>query len=241
MTSENIVAARWYDRSYSSSGFSAQRRYPNEELLRFLGRNYFHLPINKRKSIRALEVGCGSGANIWTIAREGFDTFGLDLSPGGIDLCTQMLGRWGTTASLEVGDMTAMPYPNHFFDIIVDVFSSNCLTESGFAQFLQETHRLLKPNGRFFVFTPSKASDAFKHRTPSTLLDPSTLNGIRRETSPYFGNSYPFRFITTDEMRAALMSAGLTVTYLETVGRTYRGLSEYFEFVVAEATKSDSE
>jgi len=31
----------WYDKSYKEHGFKAQRKYPNEELLRFLGVNFF--------------------------------------------------------------------------------------------------------------------------------------------------------------------------------------------------------
>ncbi len=42
---------------------------------------------------------------------------------------------------------------------------------------------------------------------------------------------YPFRFISPEEYQSALGSCSMTVTYLETVGRTY-GRKEYFEFVV---------
>jgi SAM-dependent methyltransferase len=112
------------------------------------------------------------------------------------------------------------------------VFSSNCLDETGFARFLDEIGRLLRPGGRFFSYTPSKASDAFKDPGPSKKLDASTLDGIRREDAPFSGNLYPFRFMTGAEYATALESRGLRVTYNETVGRTYRGGDEYFEFVV---------
>lgn len=32
----------FYEKSYSRSGINAQRRYPNEELCRFIGRNYLN-------------------------------------------------------------------------------------------------------------------------------------------------------------------------------------------------------
>ena len=54
----------FYDDSYRSAGFSAQRRYPNEELCRFMGKNFFKVPQDQRKDIRILEVGCGSGASV---------------------------------------------------------------------------------------------------------------------------------------------------------------------------------
>jgi len=80
MSGDNLPCKNWYDDSYRSGGFSSQRRYPNEELLRFFGRHYFLLPPEQRRKIRILEVGCGSGANLWMIAREGFEAHGIDLS-----------------------------------------------------------------------------------------------------------------------------------------------------------------
>lgn len=77
---------KWYERSYQSLGLEAQRRYPNEQMLRFLGRNLFKVPFESRKEMRVLEVGCGSCSNLWVVAKEGFDAHGIDLSPESIAL-----------------------------------------------------------------------------------------------------------------------------------------------------------
>ena len=234
-----IQSKLWYEASYSHSGFGAQRRFPNEELCRFMGRHYFSFPVEKRGDIRILETGCGSGANLWMIAREGFEAHGIDLSEVAIRLCAEMHRHYQTKATLAAGDMTACPYPNGHFDAIVDVFSSYCLDQAGFAAFLTEVHRLLKPGGRFFIYTPSKASDAFLNHAPANLIDPSTLDGIHRPDSPFSGNHYPFRFTTNDEMTAALQANGFQITYSETTGRTYNSGREYFEFVAVAAQASE--
>lgn len=227
-------AKEFYDATYGHQGLAAQRRYPNEELCRFMGRNFFGIPHMNRSEVRILEVGCGSGANLWMIAREGFNAYGIDFSPEAIRLCAEMLNKYGTTAQLSVGDMTKIPFPNGYFDAIVDVFSSYCLDNEGHGQFLDEVRRLLKPGGLFFSFTPSKGSDAFTNHAPARMVDASTLSEILRPSSPYFGNNYLFRFTTIEEFTVDLRSRGMVATTSETLGRTYRNGDEYFEFVVME-------
>jgi methylase of polypeptide subunit release factors len=85
----------FYDKTYSEKGFSAQRRYPNEELCRFVGRHFHHLSHEEKKKIKALETGCGSGANLWMLAKEGFETHGLDLSGASLKLAQEMLASYG--------------------------------------------------------------------------------------------------------------------------------------------------
>jgi SAM-dependent methyltransferase len=229
----------WFDASYARHGFAAQRLYPNEELLRFFGRHYFPLSSAERGKISVLEVGCGSGANLWMVAREGFDAHGIDLSPEAIKLCREMLAHWRAEARVLAASMTAMPYPNRQFDVIMDVFSAYCLDERGFGLFLDEVGRLLRPGGRFFSYTPSKGSDAFRNPGNAGFIDGSTLDGIRREDSAYFGSPYPFRFISSAEVSELMEGRGLSVVYNEVVGRTYRRGGEYFEFVVTVAERRD--
>lgn len=230
----------FYDDAYRSLGFAAQRFYPNEELLRFFGSYYFQLSREERKQLRVLEVGCGSGANLWMIAREGFDAYGIDLSAEGLQLCAATLKKWGGEADLQQGDITSLPYESGFFDVVVDVFSAYCMPEKDFARFLDEAARVLRPAGRFFSYTPSKNSDAFLDPGPSQWIDASTLDGIRRETSPYYGQRYPFRFIAPEEFAALLERRDFKVLRLERTGRTYRNMTEYFEFVSIHAEKIES-
>jgi ubiquinone/menaquinone biosynthesis C-methylase UbiE len=229
----------WYENSYKVSGFSAQRLYPNEELLRFMGRNYFGIPINKRKNIKVLEIGSGSCSNLWMIDHEGFDAYGIDLSENAIKLGTKMLNHWGAKGGkLRVASMTDLPYENEYFDVVVDVFSSYCLNESDFKVCLSEVNRVLKQGGRFFTYTPGKRSDAFLNHQSAELLDSSTLSGIYRDDSPFKGNYYPFRFVHSEEYQKLLESFGFKVEYLETVQRSYSSQKENFEHVVLEGVKT---
>jgi SAM-dependent methyltransferase len=226
---------RFYDGSYGSQGFGAQRRYPNEELCRFMGRHYFGVPSERRQDVRILELGCGSGANLWMIAREGFSAHGLDLSSEAVSLCARMLESYGAGADLRVGDMTRTGYPDRWFDAVVDVFSSYCLDNQGHAAFLDEIARILKPGGRFFSYTPGQGSDAFKNPGPSEKIDDSTLDGVHRPDAPYYGNFYPYRFTTPQDYRTDLERRGFAIEGLEVISRTYRQMHEYFEFVVVDA------
>lgn len=49
-----------YESEYGKAGLYAQRRWPNEEFCRFMGRNFFSKPESERKDIRILEAGCGT-------------------------------------------------------------------------------------------------------------------------------------------------------------------------------------
>jgi SAM-dependent methyltransferase len=162
MTESIPTCERWFEHSYQQDGFSAQRRYPNEEFLRFMGRKFFKIPNESRMNICILEIGCGSCANLWVVSKEGFSASGLDLSEEAIRLGDQMVKNWGGVgAELKVGSMTKIPWEDSWFDAVVDVFSAYCLNENDFQFCAREVKRVLKPGGSFFSFTPGKGSEAF--------------------------------------------------------------------------------
>lgn len=233
----STVVEAFYDGAYGTQGAAAQRRYPNEEAVRFLARHFLAAPRPARAAMRLLDVGCGSGSNLWMLAHEGFDAHGLDLSAEGLKVCAEVLAGWGVSATLKHGSMTELPYADGFFDGVLDCFASNCLDDVQHARFRAEAARVLRPGGHFFSFHPSRRSDAYLDRAPARLVDESTLEGILRPSSPFHGNGYTFRFTTNALYAAELAAVGLEVTANERSGRTYAAQSEYFECVSIMARK----
>lgn len=227
----------FYNNSYKKLGIKAQRRYPNEELCRFMGRNFLDRDIVNRSQVKILETGCGSGANIWMIAKEGFDAYGIDLAEEGILLAQETLEKYDVQAQLSVQDMCSVDFDNGFFDVVLDVFSSNCLDKTAGYKYLCEIKRILKPGGLFFSYFPSKKSDCYQFPEDASFIDSDTLNSISRKDAPFSGQSYPFRFIHPKEYENILMQLGFEIQYSETVRKTYNSRQEIFEFVAIEARK----
>ena len=60
------------------NNLKSQRNFPNEELCRFLGRNY-----KDKKKIKVLELGCGTGANVPAILHHNMSLTAIDFSKFG--------------------------------------------------------------------------------------------------------------------------------------------------------------
>ncbi len=125
-------------------------KYPDESFIRFVARNFYK---KERAQVKILEVGCGPGANIWYMAREGFIPYGIDGSPTAIDKGRKRLQAEGLKAHMDVGDIVSLPYENDFFDGIGD---NECLAHNSRAQMdkiFKEIKRVLKPGGLFYSRT----------------------------------------------------------------------------------------
>jgi len=51
-------------------------KYPSVPVIRFIARNFYK--VKNRKDIKILEIGSGTGANLWFCAREGFSVIALE-------------------------------------------------------------------------------------------------------------------------------------------------------------------
>lgn len=221
----------FYQASYTAHGLAAQRRYPNEELARFIG-GRFPLPPAEKKAVKILELGCGSCANLWMIAREGFDAYGIDFSPEAIRLGEEVLASWKVEANISVADARALPFESSFFDVVLDCFSLFCLSQNDFSIALNEVKRVLRPGGVFFFYTPSTGSDVFLRQGNNKKIDALTFDGLTDPSfSPYLGNLGAFRFSDFETCPNFFAQHGLTIIKKEKISRTYTNGQEYFEFI----------
>lgn len=128
-------------------------RYPPEDLVRFMGRNFRHVD---KHGVRVLEVGCGPGANIWFMHREGFAVHGIDISEAAIGIALARLQAENADspappADLRVGNFSSLPWPDAHFDVVVDIFALYANTSAVIRQALGEIQRVLKPGGLFYT------------------------------------------------------------------------------------------
>lgn len=219
-----------YDRQYRARGMSSQRTYPNESLIQFLASRYFGRAVEERKAIRVLEVGCGSGSNLWMMAKEGLDTYGLDSSEEALGLAQRHLrDKWGVTADLKRGSFMQMPYENGYFDAVIDVVSLQGLHLVDSASVLREVRRVLKPGGAFFSY---RLSDRSSISDSGVHIDRVTLENIDDGRLP-LANNGPLSFWSADLAREMYETGGFALESVERVGRTYSDGSfvEYLKLV----------
>ena len=122
-------------------------RYPQEHIVRFIARTFS--AVNDRSTMRLLEIGCGPGANVWFMAREGFSVCGIDGSGTAIDRARQRLASEGLRADLRIGDYAQLPWPDSSFDGAIENVSLYSNPTAAIDRALNEVHRVLRPGAPF--------------------------------------------------------------------------------------------
>lgn len=229
------MSENFAEKQYKEMGFKAQRLYPNEELVRFIGESFFDLEKNKRENIRILELGCGSGANLWMIARENFDAYGIDISETGLKLCAKMLNKWECKATIKLANMLDLPYLSNSFDAVVDVLSLEHLPFSKHGTVYAEVMRVLKPEGKLFSYQLGEKSFSFKHGG-GRVIERFTVDAINNPEAPFAGNGLTC-FPNEKAVQDILNRSGFQNVNIENVLKTYRNRKINIQFLVIKAQK----
>jgi len=164
-------------------------KYPGEDVIRFIARNFYSVP--DRSAIKLLEVGSGTGANLWFMAREGFSTFGVEGSQAAVDLCQNRLDEevpaW--QGSLQQGDIIALNFPDDYFDAVLDIEACYANGFDDAKKIYQEMARVLKPGGKFYSRCFAKGcigdetGEALGYNAYLTEVGPTLGTGLARFTS----------------------------------------------------------
>jgi cyclopropane fatty-acyl-phospholipid synthase-like methyltransferase len=172
--------------------------------------------LDLNKGARILDVGCGAGRHSLELARRGFETVGVDISSGLIEVAKNVASKEKLNATLYVQDARGLEFKEKFNAAI-------CLCEGAFGlagderghrDILKGVYRALKPGGTFALTAISALSGIRNAKVES--FDPYTLTAIFDETitSPD-GQSKEVKLYTTAftyrELKWLLQDAGFEV------------------------------
>jgi 2-polyprenyl-3-methyl-5-hydroxy-6-metoxy-1,4-benzoquinol methylase len=100
----------------------------------------------------ALDLGCGTGTNIITLARHGWQVTGIDFIPTAIRTAQQKVLAAGIKANLSIGDVSRLDHLKMPFDLILDIGCYHHLDEPAKIAYESNIQRLLLPTGTFLLY-----------------------------------------------------------------------------------------
>ncbi len=157
MTSKKLKNTFWEDAIYSQGHHL--NKYPFDNVVTFIFRNF---PRTKPKNeVKILEVGSGAGNNLWFAAREGFSVTGIDGSQSAIDFSKKRFDEEKLEGDFVVGNFTKLPFEDNSFDIAIDRCSIVCVNFEDAKKAVDEVHRVLNKEGKFFFNIYSQAHTSF--------------------------------------------------------------------------------
>lgn len=131
--------------------------------------------VERERSRRVLEVGCGMGAGIELFARDGYDAFGLDLP----NLAPFWEREKRDPGRFFCGDGGRTPFPGGYFDAVFSLGTiehigtltgHNTLSADYLARrsaFAAELLRITTPGGRILISCPNKSFPVDVHHMPT--------------------------------------------------------------------------
>ncbi len=142
-------------------------------------------PIGYR---RAIDLGCGTGANVVHLASVGFDAWGVDFSGVAIDKARKRAAVAEVNASFVIGDLTAdaIDGVKGPFDLIIDFGTLDDLHGQARQAMAATVTRLARPGTKFLEYcffgnTEELPRFSFKGTSKMSHIAPGELEDLFRD------------------------------------------------------------
>ena len=143
---------QWYEELFENYA----KTYDNEEFTKgTIGEcNFIEKEINYDKTIKILDIGCGTGRHSIELSKRGYSVTGIDLSESQLELAKEKAAAQSLKIDFQKHDARISHF-SKLFDLVI------MLCEGGFSlmetdemnfQILQNAANALKPNGKL-IFT----------------------------------------------------------------------------------------
>ena len=107
---------------------------------------------------RALDLGCGTGTNVITLAKQGWDVTGVDFVRRAINIARKNAQQYGVEAQFIVEDVTRLAEIHGVFDLVLDIGCFHSLPPTTRQAYILKINQLLADKGTFLVYMFMKTS-----------------------------------------------------------------------------------
>lgn len=108
--------------------------------------------LTDKKKIKILELGCGSGNNLWFLSEQGFDVYGVEGSSSACEHARSLCKKRGVDVKIVNATFDSLPFEDQYFDIIIDREATYCGTLNDMKNWWSEADRTLKKGGIVLSF-----------------------------------------------------------------------------------------
>ncbi len=102
---------------------------------------------------RALDIGCGTGTNLITMAQRGWQVTGVDVSREAIRRAQRKARAAGLQLQLIRDDVSTLGNITGTFDLALDIGCFHSLPHGKRTDYAFNLNRLIKPGGTFLLYT----------------------------------------------------------------------------------------
>ena len=149
---------------------------------------------------RALDLGCGTGTNVITLANYGWDAVGIDFARLAIKIARRKAERAGVDVKFYVDNVTNLKHVSGSFDLILDIGCYHSIANADRKDYLHKLHDLIAEHGNYMLYAFLKAEHEEGTGIVESEIDEISQNldlfkrmdgserGIRPSTWLIFGN-----------------------------------------------------
>jgi len=101
---------------------------------------------------RALDAGCGTGTNVITLAKSGWQVTGVDFAPRAIQIAKKKAKQNRVEVDIRQDDVTRLDSLSDRFDLILDIGCFHSLSLKDHSKYIANIDRLLSSNGTYLVY-----------------------------------------------------------------------------------------
>lgn len=101
---------------------------------------------------KALDLGCGTGTNVITLAQHGWKVIGVDFVPSAIKTARRKAQKLNIPVEFIRADVSRLNQIKTTFDLILDIGCYHAITEKQQARYLDNISRQLSKNGTYLLY-----------------------------------------------------------------------------------------